>query len=107
MADIPYIRHCYPVTGDWFLVNRNADNPNGEDRWFIERVVLWAVVEVKEHISHVRAINSIGHPHLDEGDTFFVHGADMSPAGVTWKELYDQTQPTLMQIREITGHMEK
>jgi hypothetical protein len=65
MADSPFIRQCYSVTGDWFVVD------NTEDRWFIERVVLWSVVEVEGAISQVRAIESSGLPGETRHDPFF------------------------------------
>ena len=99
MADTPFIRQCYPVSGDWFVVDRK------ETRWFIERVVLWSVVESEGLVSHVRAVESSGQPNLNEEDWYFVYGPDLSPAGVTWRVLYDQTAPSLINVREITNAM--
>lgn len=97
------IRQCYAVSGDWFVVSK----PGGEGRWFIGRVTLWALVEADGEISHVRALDETGIPHEDEqGDSYFAYGPDTSPAGCTWKELYDRTVPNVMNVREITDSMQ-
>ena len=92
------IRSIQPVTGDWFCVYGCEDS-----RWFIERVVAWALVRKKAEIDHVRAIDSCGHPLETDGyDAYFVLGADVSPIGPTWREVFDSTPPSSCMVREIT-----
>jgi len=99
------IRSIQPVSGEWFCVYGCEDN-----RWFIERVVAWALVRKKTEIDHVRAIDSCGHPLESDGyDSYFVLGADVSPIGPTWREVFESTPPSSSMVREITaaakGHL--
>ncbi len=95
-----HIRSLTPVAGDWFVVS-NSDG----DRWFIERVVAWALIEARDKIDHVMAITSNGMTHEnDYGDTYFVFGEDVSHFGVCWKEVYDKTPPSPHLVRELTEH---
>lgn len=107
MADVvhPRIRECYPVQGDWFVVSWMYDGERG-DRCWITRVVLWAALEEPRSLDRVCGIDctglpcSLGNP---DGDNLIVYGPDLSPAGKTWLELYIQTPPNRMNIREITA----
>ncbi len=99
------IRSILPVSGDWYCVYGCEEN-----RWFIERVVAWALVRKKDEVDHVRAIASQGIPHESEGyDSYFVLGSDTSPIGPTWSEVFQTTPPSSCMVREITvaaeGHL--
>ena len=100
MANIYRIKQLVPAGDDWYCVT----NPE-EDRWFIERVVLWALVEGDEVVDHVRAIGDQGMPVEDE-EAYFVRGSDPSPkTGHTWHEMYLKTIPERIFVREITEWM--
>ena len=58
MASVYWIRQLLPVTGDWYVVT----NPEDE-RWFIDRVVAWALVHADQKVDHMRAIDTSGMPH--------------------------------------------
>jgi hypothetical protein len=45
-------------------------------------------------------------PRPDLTHSFFAYGPDTSPAGFTWKELYDRTVPSVMNVRETTDLMQ-
>lgn len=92
------IKRVLPVAGDWYWVSNPEDN-----RWFIERVVAWALVEAKSSIDHLRAITSNGIPHLDDdGDSYFVFGDDMSPLGILWRDVHQNCPASPLNVREIT-----
>jgi hypothetical protein len=80
------IRQCLPATGDWYLVSDKF----GDDVWFIERVVLWAVGIAPQEVEHVRAVGGDGLPHECHGDWYFVYGPDESSFGGTWEEVYQE-----------------
>jgi hypothetical protein len=93
-----FLRQCYPTGGDWFAIY----TPD-QVRWFIERVLLWGLVEAEHQVSHVSGILTDGLPADDtEGDRYYVLGSDRSPAGTTWREVFDGTLPTIRNVREIT-----
>ena len=95
-----HIRSLTPVTGDWFVIH-NCEN----DRWFIDRVVAWALIEARNKVDHVMPVTQRGMPHEnDDGDTYFVFGEDQSHFGVTWREVYDMTPPSPHVVREFTEH---
>lgn len=85
------IRQILPeTTGNWFVIT----NPEADHRWFMERVAVWALVEADGLVDHVRGVGGDGmpldaaiHPKFD-GESFIVHGPDMSPTGKTWAEVY-------------------
>jgi hypothetical protein len=93
-----WIRQLMPVSGDWYVLT----NPEC-DRWFIDRVVAWALVHADLSVDHVRAIDTRGMPHEDnDGDSYFVLGSDFSPLGLTWQEVYHKTSPSRCLCRDIT-----
>lgn len=98
------IRECYPVNGDWFCVTHQL----GEERWTIERVILWALLDDKDRkVEHkIWAIVSYGGiPNLHEMTwyTYYVKGSDTSPLGKTWDEIYRSTTPTgARMVRDMT-----
>ena len=91
----------HPV-GDWFYVQRVHDGDRG-DRWFIERVVLWALRSGDKFVDHVSAIVTNGLPSGDDGDWFYVLGTDECPDGKSWNEVYRSVRPSQMMVREITS----
>jgi hypothetical protein len=95
------IKEIRPVIGDWFCVS----NPE-EDRWFIERIIAWALVEADDKIDHVRAILTNGIPHIDEGDAYFVASSDVGFLGISWREVYSQVVPDSSFVREITDQVQ-
>ena len=100
------IRECYQVNGDWFIVTGLF--VDGKRQWWMERAVLWAVIEDEGRPSRVRAINHAGLPAVDPSEVdepYYVYGPDMSPAGVNWKELYDRTPPDSSNVRDITDSL--
>lgn len=95
------IHSCHPVTGDWFVVTQHHDSRDG-DRWFIERVVLWALGKSDNSVDRVQAITASGLPHEDEdADTYLVDGRDASPFGKTWNEVYASMRPSRQMVREL------
>lgn len=99
------IKHTLSVIGDWYCVS----NPEA-DRWFIDRVVVWAVVSSATEVDHVRAITVNGLPHEDNGgNSYLVNGYDVSPMGTTWDNVYKNAPLQSNLVREITdsvrGHM--
>jgi hypothetical protein len=91
------IKEIRPVIGDWFCVSNPED-----DRWFIERVIAWALVEAEGQIDHVQAILTDGTPQIDEGDAYFVASSDVGFLGISWGEIYRQVVPGPSFVREIT-----
>jgi hypothetical protein len=98
MADNYHIKEIRSVVGDWFCVTADRE----EDRWFIERVIAWALIEAEGKIDHVKAILTDGLPNLDEGDTYYVASADMGFLGISWGEVYRQAVSNGAFVREIT-----
>jgi hypothetical protein len=85
VASCDKIRSTSPVSGDWY--SARYDHSNHE--WWIERVMLWALVENYDQVDHVCGICSNGMPDQDDAeDIHYVHGPDMSPIGKTWNEVY-------------------
>lgn len=83
-----------------------SPNKHTEDRWFIERVVLWLVMELTPHtVEHIRACTCNGLTNDKDGDCYFVRGDDKSPVGKTWGELFEETLPSRCNVREITEQM--
>lgn len=98
------IRSVRPAE-NWFVVSINYD----ENRVFIERVVLWAQVEIEGEIDQVRAIGSTGttvsHDSQNESwDDYFVFAKDKSPTGQTWEDVYERITPHRT-CREIEGDL--
>jgi len=96
------IRTCYPVTGNWYSLTHDVN----DDRRWIDRVILWALVKVEEEVDHVKAITSNGLPHEHyypgAADCDFVFGPDVSPIGKTWDEVYQEAIQNRMMLREVT-----
>jgi hypothetical protein len=93
------IREIHPVIGDWFCVSTDRD------RWFIDRVIAWALVESEGEVDHVKGIVTNGLPHLDEGDAYYVASSDVGFLGVTWGEVYNRTAPNDAFVWEITDQV--
>jgi hypothetical protein len=108
-AEQPYkIASTQAVVGDWFLLWA----PKGDgDRWFIERVVLWALVESEGHYPHIKAIGAHGLALPPEGmgnGYWFVFGSDNSPMGPTWGEIFKSAEQRVTDpCREITNTVSK
>lgn len=94
--DAQRIRTCYPVEGDWFVVRSEIDPKEQTQDFTLQRIVLWALLrdETKQGevicpiLSSGRLLREIW--ETDHDGFFFVHGEDRSPAGMTWKELFNQ-----------------
>jgi hypothetical protein len=93
------IREIRPVIGDWFCVSTDRD------RWFIDRVIAWALVEAEGEVDHDKGIVTNGLPHLDEGDACYVASSDVGFLGVTWGEVYRRTMPNDAFAWEITDQV--
>lgn len=96
------IRAVTHPQGDWFVVTINRDQ-NG-DRWFIDRVVLWALRSGDKVVDHVAAVGCTGLPDENDAfsDRFYVLGTDSCPDGRPWNEVYQGVRPTHVMVREIT-----
>jgi hypothetical protein len=83
-----HIRQVVQPTGEWFVVTEF------EKRLFLERVVLWALVEKEDKIDHVKAVGQDGltMPRDEDEEVSFVMGSDMAPNGQSWADLYRQTK---------------
>lgn len=100
MANEYEIKSVLPVSGDWFVIS----NPEDE-RWFIERVVSWALVVAEGKVDHIKAIGPTGLPSAEEdGDSYFVYGDDESHFGVTWREVFNKSTPSPHIVREFSEH---
>ena len=96
------IHSCHPVEGGWYVVTCHQEAADERERWFIERVVLWALGKSDNTVDNVRAITASGLPHEDEdADTYLVNGRDASPFGKTWDEVYASLRPTRQMVREL------
>jgi len=100
MSEFPAVRECYPLTGDWFLVAENTDH-----KWYIERLILWALLPSTTTGQQVEGVDSQGHlgSSLERINYFFAYGLDPSPVkNMTWKELHDRTLCGYLNVRDIT-----
>jgi hypothetical protein len=100
MSDDYCIKEIRPVIGDWSCVSTERDG-----RWFIERIIAWALVEAKGSIDHVQAVLTNGIPHTAEGDAYFVPSSDVGFLGIPWGEIYKQVVPDSSFVREITDQV--
>jgi hypothetical protein len=101
MTEKRQIRECYPPPGDWFEVTRM------EGGWYIERVLMLALVDAEGQDSQILPVLGTGLLEEDDAYTewYIVFGAETSPAGPTWKEIYDSGAPTGLTVREIIAEM--
>jgi hypothetical protein len=98
------IRQCLPVEGEWFVVEHDV----AEDRWFIERVILWAIGGSPREVDHVAAIARTGIPHRSEcGDSIFVKGSDKASNGMLWSDVFAKITPSELAVREFTELMKR
>ncbi len=89
--------------GHWFEVRIAREHETG-DRWFIDRVVLWALRSGDKVVDHVVTVDSTGVPDTSDPfqDRFFVLGTDACPDGRPWNEVYHRVRPSPVMVREIT-----
>ena len=97
------IRAVTHPQGDWFKVTIAREHEAG-DRWFIDRVVLWALRSGDQVVDHVSAVDSTGVPDAGDPlqDRFFVLGTDACPDGRPWNEVYHSVRPSPVMVREIS-----
>ena len=79
---------------------------------WLERVILWALVEGPNTCDCLEAITSNGMPLASlgdrDGDYFYVKCSDGSPIpGQTWGQLYDATTPTPFAVHELAPDIVK
>lgn len=99
-----HIRSCHPTEGDWLQVtlDRGAETP----RMFLERVILWALVEGPHTVDRIEAITSKGTPRAALGataeDHYLVRYGDRSPLeDQTWGQLYESITPSPLAVHEV------
>jgi exoribonuclease II len=87
------IRAVTHPQGDWYVVSVHHDHDKG-DRWFIDRVVLWALRSGDKIVDHVVAVGSSGLPETeDSSDRFFALGDRLVPGRADLERCVPQRSP--------------
>jgi hypothetical protein len=103
MSDGYGIKQIQPVIGDWFCIS-NIDR----DRWFIERIVAWALVEAEGEIDQVKPILPNGYAPASEDRDFYCFPSDeIGFLGISWGDVYRQANADHVISRDITELVRK
>jgi hypothetical protein len=97
------IKQIQPVVGDWFCVT-NFD----PDRWFIERIIAWALIEAEGEFDHVKPILPNGWaPASDDGQHYCFPANEIGFLGISWGDVYRQANAEHVISRDITELVRK
>lgn len=99
------IHQCFKPDDDWFQVHLVYEEDT--TKMFLDRVIMWAVVDAPGKEPRLDAITDDGTPNaifrVPEGDYYFVKASDKSPSGKKWTQLYEELTPSLLGVREISA----
>jgi hypothetical protein len=96
------IKQIEAPSGDWFTIQ--IEHRRGrEERCVMSRVAVWAVVTAEAADDRVEGMNAIGSGHVEErSDYFYVHGDDLAPNGLTWRDLFNETPAFNWGLKDIS-----
>lgn len=92
-----HLKELMQVNGDWFCVSFLYES--GKTRVFIERVVMWALVQEPKTVERIIGLDSSGmpfslrHSENESHDIYYVFGSDLSPAARSWSTIYHSITP--------------
>ena len=96
------IKQIEALSGDWFVI-QSEHLGGGKKRWVMSRVAVWAVVTEEELDDAVEGINSIGLGHVEDRLAYFyVHGDDLAPNGMSWRDLFNETPAFNWGLKDIS-----
>lgn len=102
------IRQCFKPDDDWFQIHLIYEE--GVTKVFLDRVIMWAIVDMPGREQRLDAITDDGTPNavfkVAEGDYYFVKASDRSPNGKTWAQIYESLTPSLLGVREVLAEEE-
>jgi hypothetical protein len=100
----PYkrIKQIEAPSGDWFAIQIEHLG-GGKKSWVMSRVAVWAVVTAEASDDVVEGIDSIGLGHIEDRlDYFYVHGDDLAPNGMSWRDLFNETPAFNWGLKDIS-----
>ena len=96
------IKKIEAPSGDWFAIQIEHLG-GGKKRCVMSRVAVWAVVTEEKLDDAVEGIDSIGLGHVEDRlNYFYVHGDDLAPNGLSWRDLFNETPAFNWGLKDIT-----
>ena len=102
--DMGTVISAFPAVGDWYAVVKKRKESDSIKAW-MERIVCWKLVLLKDGSSRLRAVGSEGREvYSDESEVCyrFVSGDDRVSNGESWRDIYSRCEPMIPGFYEIT-----